>query len=557
MKIIFREWAKDKKACVMLSIWLVANLITVLIGNQLIIAISNIFGDIANWKANITVLIVLLLVNMVASSMIGYLKTATKEQLFSTLFNHYINKILDADYEMFTKYSVARINTASEFIFKITNMGLSCGSFIIRGFSIIVTLVTMYTIGGLMIVPVIGIYFIGFFIFKRIFKIYSEIDKKNVVLKRTRNQEFENTINGFAEVRSFGMKEHHRESIHFKTNKVRDQLKRKSRTNALLYGSIDIIEGSSLVLVIIFTLKKLVEGLINQAQAMSLVMLVLKLMDPMFLMLDFVDELSDNLNLKDEYDQIVKYPNTTKDGYVEMKRFDYNIQLHDVCFSYDENTKALTNINMTIQKGQKIGICGVSGGGKTTLFKLLNRFYTPDHGSICIDEIPINHITFDSYRKFIGSVHQENTIFPGSIRENIKYGSPDASEEEMIAASRKAHIHDFVTVLENGYDTEVGPKGLKLSGGQKQRIALARLFLRNPEIILLDEATSALDNESETIIQDAIEALEGKTIITIAHRLSTIKNCDVIYVMGNSGIIEHGTHEELVAKKGAYTSMLK
>lgn len=557
MKIVISEWLKVRKACVMLGGWFICNLAIVLISNSLIIKVSDVFGDIDNYQYHLTILVSLLAADLILSMIVGYLKTATNKHCFTVLMNKYCDKILDADYNMFTKYSIARINTAQEFISKIVSIGISTCTFFIRGFSIIVTLYTMYTIGGAMIIPVIIIYFIGFLIFKRIYKVYMEIDRNFQVIKKDRNQEFENIINGFTEVRSFGMTEIHRKSIHSKNNKIYSFLVKKAKINSIMYGSFDLIEGAGLTMVVIYTIKQLAAGLINQAQAMSLVMLVFKLIDPLIMMLDFVDELSDNLTLKDEYKKIVDYDHLIKDGSIDMESFEDKIKLQNVSFSYDNITNALTNINIEVRKGQKIGICGVSGGGKTTLFKLLNRFYDPNEGTITIDEIPIDQISLDSYRKYIGSVHQENTIFPGSIRENVMYGSKNATEDDLIHACKKAHIYEFITGLDKGFETEVGPRGLKLSGGQKQRIALARLFIRDPEIILLDEATSALDNESETIIQEAIDALHDKTIITIAHRLSTIKNCDAIYLMGSNGIIESGSHEELVAKKGAYYAMLK
>ena len=189
------------------------------------------------------------------------------------------------------------------------------------------------------------------------------------------------------------------------------------------------------------------------------------------------------------------------------------------------------------------------------MLKLLNKFYDIDEGELTIDGVEISDVTAESYRRKVGSVHQENTIFPGTILENVKYGSPEATEYEIIEACKRAKLYDFITSLKDGFNTDVGPKGLKLSGGQKQRIALARLFLQDPEIIILDEATSALDNETEQFIQDAIAALHGKTIITVAHRLTTIQNCDWIYVLDGGKIIEDGTHQTLMEHGGAYAHM--
>ena len=228
----------------------------------------------------------------------------------------------------------------------------------------------------------------------------------------------------------------------------------------------------------------------------------------------------------------------------------------NLSFEYEKSSLILKNININIQKGQRIGIVGASGNGKSTLAKLLLHFYEATKGSILIDNIDIKDITDESFRKLVGSVQQENTIFPGSVLSNITYGSENAMENEIIKACKKAHIYDFIMSLPDKFNTELGPRGLELSGGQKQRIALARLFLKNPQIIILDEATSALDNGTETLIQDAINELDrNSTVITIAHRLSTIKDCDVIYVIDNHTIAESGNHDQLVAAKGIYYKM--
>ena len=257
-------------------------------------------------------------------------------------------------------------------------------------------------------------------------------------------------------------------------------------------------------------------------------------------------------------DELMKYKNIDHpEAIMTLNSFKDKISINDVKFAYSETSSVLNGLNIEIHKGEKIGICGETGDGKSTLLKLLNRFYIPNSGSISIDGVDINLTTLKSYRHMVGSVHQENIIFPGTIKQNILFAVPNATEYELIEACRKSEILDFVLSLPGKFDTIVGPRGLTLSGGQKQRIALARLFLQDPEIILLDEATSALDNETENLIQDTIKKLDGKTIITVAHRLSTIKDCDKIYVMKGGIVAECGTHEELMHAHGLYFSMNK
>lgn len=228
------------------------------------------------------------------------------------------------------------------------------------------------------------------------------------------------------------------------------------------------------------------------------------------------------------------------------------IDYKDVCFGYDDE-KVLDHLNIHIDSGRSVALVGPSGGGKTTICSLLLRFYDVTNGSIEIDGQDIRKLTLKSLRQSIGIVQQDVYLFTGSIKENISYGKPGASDEEIIEAAKKANIHEFIMSLPDGYDTYVGERGTRLSGGQKQRISIARIFLKDPKILILDEATSALDNESERHIQKSLEALaKNRTCITIAHRLSTIRNADEIIVIGNNGIVERGTHQFLLNKNNVY-----
>ena len=238
---------------------------------------------------------------------------------------------------------------------------------------------------------------------------------------------------------------------------------------------------------------------------------------------------------------------------VAMKHPDGDICYHDVSFSYEDNEIVLNHIDFTIKSGKSIALVGPSGGGKTTICSLLPRFYDITDGSITIGGQNIKNIKLESLRNSIGIVQQDVYLFGGSVKENIAYGKPDAAFDEIVEAAKKANIHDFIMTLSDGYDTFVGERGTRLSGGQKQRISIARVFLKNPPILILDEATSALDNESEQHIQKSLDALsQNRTTITIAHRLSTIQNADEILVIDGQTIKERGTHEELIASGGLY-----
>ena len=240
----------------------------------------------------------------------------------------------------------------------------------------------------------------------------------------------------------------------------------------------------------------------------------------------------------------------------QFKEFNSTIEFKNVDFEYEENKNVITNFNLSVKKGEKIALVGNSGGGKSTIVNLLPRFYDVSHGTIEIDGVDIKKYKLKSLRKKIGIVPQDTFLFSGTIEENIKYGNRTATTEEVIDAAKQANAHVFIEKLSNGYLTEIGERGVKLSGGQKQRIAIARAILENPEILILDEATSALDNESEKLVQDALEKLmKDKTSFVIAHRLSTVISCDKIIVLQAGEIREIGTHAELLEKNGIYKSL--
>lgn len=245
---------------------------------------------------------------------------------------------------------------------------------------------------------------------------------------------------------------------------------------------------------------------------------------------------------------------TDVENAADLKVTEGRIQLENVSFEYpDDHNQVLRHVNLSIRPGEKLALVGPSGGGKTTLCNLLPRFYDVTEGKIYIDGQDISQVTLKSLREAIGIVQQDVFLFSGSVADNIAYGKPDATREEIMQAARLAGADTFIEELKDGYDTYIGERGVKLSGGQKQRLSIARVFLKNPRILILDEATSALDNESELLVGESLEQLaEGRTTLTIAHRLTTVKHADRILVLGREGIEEEGSHEELLSREGIY-----
>ena len=245
-------------------------------------------------------------------------------------------------------------------------------------------------------------------------------------------------------------------------------------------------------------------------------------------------------------------------GAVDIGRAEGHIEFLNVTYSYDNGAEVLKNLSLDVKQGEKFALVGPSGGGKTTICHLIPHFYDIQQGTILIDGRDISTITRASLRRNIGIVQQDIYLFNASVRDNILYGRLDATEKEVIEAAKRANIHDYIMSMENGYDTIIGERGVRLSGGQKQRLSIARVFLKNPAILILDEATSSLDNTTEILIQQALDELcKGRTTLVVAHRLSTIKNADEIAVISGGEIVEKGTHEQLMEQNGIYANLYK
>lgn len=305
----------------------------------------------------------------------------------------------------------------------------------------------------------------------------------------------------------------------------------------------------------------MVKGLVKVPDFITFLLYINVFTEPVRMIIDFTEQFQNGYTGFERFVEMISIEPDIKDreGAEVLSDVKGDITFEDVSFKYKEGAhRVLRHVNLDVPAGSYVALVGSSGGGKTTLCSLIPRFYDVTGGTIRVDGKDIRDVTLKSLRDNIGIVQQDVYMFAGTILENISYGRPGATKEEIIEAAKLANAHDFITSLPNGYDTDIGQRGVKLSGGQKQRISIARVFLKNPPILIFDEATSALDNESENIVKESLERLaKNRTTLVIAHRLSTIRNAERILVLTENGIEESGTHEELMEKGGVYASLYK
>ncbi|RDY23371.1 ABC transporter ATP-binding protein [Romboutsia maritimum] len=298
-------------------------------------------------------------------------------------------------------------------------------------------------------------------------------------------------------------------------------------------------------------------GKITIGDFAAYILYVKMFIEPIKKLINFTEQYQSGMTGFERFTEIINEETEKEiENPVELKDVKGRIEIENISFTYEDETRVLDGLSLSIQSGKTVALVGPSGGGKTTLCNLIPRFYEFEKGDIKIDGKSIRDISLKSLRKNIGVVQQDVFLFTGTIKDNILCGKPQATDDEVISAAKKARIHDFIKALPDGYDTYIGERGVKLSGGQKQRISISRIFLKNPPIIILDEATSALDNVTEREIQESLEELsKDRTSLVVAHRLSTIKNADEIIVLTENGVEERGTHDELITKKGVYSTL--
>ncbi|MBE6722950.1 MAG: ABC transporter ATP-binding protein [Ruminococcaceae bacterium] len=369
------------------------------------------------------------------------------------------------------------------------------------------------------------------------------------------NASLQDSLAGIRVVKSFANEE--MEHKKFQTSNQQFLVSKESNylRMGIFHSGNNFFEGMLFLTVLVAGGYFIAQGTLNAADLAVYALYINIFINPIEVLIEFTELLQKGISGFRRFTEVMETVPEIQDdpNAAELTNVKGSIDYKDVSFRYNEEESVLEHINVHVDAGRSVALVGPSGGGKSTLCSLLPRFYDVTSGAVCIDGKDVRTLTQQSLHNAIGIVQQDVYLFGGTVRENIAYGKPNATMDEIVEAAKEANIHDFILTLPDGYDTFVGERGARLSGGQKQRISIARVFLKNPPMLILDEATSALDNESEQYIQKSLDKLaHGRTTITIAHRLSTIRNADEIIVIDNDGIRERGTHETLLAKNGLY-----
>ena len=420
----------------------------------------------------------------------------------------------------------------------------------VGAFIILSTINLQLTLIVFAFIPVMG----GFALY------YNKVMKKAFKRNKQRigdiNARIEDNLSGIRVVKSFANEEKEMAKFQVENTNFVDSKRLTYLCMAKYHAGLGVFTSLITVAVIFFGVLFISHQAITTADLIAFILYISNLTDPVKKLINFTEQFQEGATGFERFMEIMEIQPDIQDSKnaVDLKNVQGHIQFSDVGFRYNENTDyVLKNISLDVLPGDYIALVGSSGVGKTTLCSLLPRFYEISEGQITIDGQNIRDVKLASLRQNIGIVQQDVYLFAGTIMDNIRYGKFDATDEEVIEAAKKANAHDFIMELPDGYDTDCGQRGVKLSGGQKQRLSIARVFLKNPPILIFDEATSALDNESEHIVQLSLESLaKNRTTFVIAHRLSTIKNAKRICVLTQDGIVEEGTHEELLAQNGQY-----
>lgn len=494
---------------------------------------------------------------IVINAVIGWMAPISRSELYNSLSEMFMTKVIHSDYQMYSEHSPGELSNIHSKCTSISSLFKTLRQIISGIGTFMINLIVIYQTNSEVLIPIIGVTAVLTIVEIVVLNKWMKLETKKHDLVKKKDVYIDELINGYAEVRSSTTEKFHLDVFHKTYDDIMSVIRKEVKYDIGIDSTVLALYNTVSVLVLVYMLNLVIQGKVTNTMAITMVTYALRMLSPISMIIGNMSEIGEQFVSLKKYSEIMDYKNSVIDGTIKLDTFNQDIVLDNVSFAYDTSNDVLRNVSLTIKKGEHVGICGSSGAGKSTLLKLLSRFYDVTSGEIRVDGFPVKQLTLQSLRSHIGIVQQDPYIFNNTIEYNIKYGSPDATREEVILACKRVALYDFIKTLPDKFETNVGPKGLKLSGGQKQRIALARIFLANPDIILLDEATSGLDNTTESIVQESLKLFSDKTIITIAHRLSTIKDSDKIVVIDNYTIAEQGTHDELMVLNGIYKSLQK
>jgi subfamily B ATP-binding cassette protein MsbA len=368
-------------------------------------------------------------------------------------------------------------------------------------------------------------------------------------------------VAGISIIKSFTLEKHEQKLFDEANGEFLEKALDQTKWNAKSFAVVNTITDVAPLLVIAYAGYQVINGPLSVGTMVAFIAYIERLYGPLRRLVSASTTLTQSIASMDRMFELIDEPYEVKNkiNALPLSPATGEVRFENVAFQYEaDGSQIIKNMNFTINPGETVAFVGMSGGGKSTIISLIPRFYDTSDGAVYVDGHDVKDVTIHSLRSQIGIVLQDNILFSDSVKENILMGKPEASEEEVIAAAKAANAHDFIMGLPNGYNTKVGERGVKLSGGQKQRVAIARVFLKNPPILILDEATSALDLESEALIQESLDALvHDRTTIIIAHRLSTITHADNIFVIDHGQLIEKGNHEQLMKEQGTYFNLFQ
>lgn len=500
------------------------------------------------------------IVDMVAGYYMTYVGHVMGVKIEKDMREDMFSHLLTAPFSYFDTTKVGQLmSRITTDLFDIAEFAHHCPEeFFIAGVKVTVSFIVLARINPLLTVSTfvaVPLIFIGSLYFRR--KMRTAFKERRVITGDV-NAQTETTLLGIRVVKSFANEDIEREKFNAESDRLSrvqaDSYKYMARLNCVTR----LFDGVMYLVMILLGGYFLISGKITAADMTAYLLYIGMLIASIKRIVEFTEQFERGVTGVERFAEILEAP--SEEGLsaeYEPEGVEGEVEFRDVTFSYEEEKgDVLTEINLKVEKGENIAVVGPSGSGKTTLCSLVSRFYELKDGKITLDGKDINEISLSALRNAIGVVQQEVYLFSGTVLENILYGKPDGTREMAEEAAKRAGAHEFISALPQGYDTYVGERGIMLSGGQKQRISIARVFIKNPPVVILDEATSALDNESEQYIKKSLaELTKGRTTFTIAHRLSTVRNASRIIVLTGKGIEEQGTHDELIAKGGIYARL--